>query len=291
MFMIPSAFDYMRPTSLAEATRLLASHADDAKILAGGHSLVPMMKLRLAAPKMLIDIGRLSELSGIHEENGTIVIGACTTHYALETSALLRQRCPLLTETAAAIGDVQVRNRGTIGGSIAHADPAADWPAAVLALDAEITLVHRAGTRTVKAANFFVDLLTTTMASNEILTEIRVPANAPRTGSAYLKVLQPASGFALTGVAAQITLGTNNVLQRVAVGITGVGNKPFRASATESALQGQIATPEALTQAAAHAVEGIDALGDIHASAEYRLHLARVYTKRALQTALARAQG
>jgi carbon-monoxide dehydrogenase medium subunit len=291
MFMIPSAFDYMRPTSLAEATRLLASHADDAKILAGGHSLVPMMKLRLAAPKILIDIGRLSELSGIREENGTIVIGACTTHYALETSALLRQRCPLLAETAAAIGDVQVRNRGTIGGSIAHADPAADWPAAVLALDAEMTLVHRAGTRTVKAADFFVDLLTTAMASNEILTEIRVPANASRTGSAYLKVLQPASGFALTGVAAQVTLGTNNALQRVAVGITGVSNTPFRASVTESALQGQAATPEALTQAAARAVEGIEAQGDIHASAEYRLHLARVYTKRALQTAITRAQG
>jgi carbon-monoxide dehydrogenase medium subunit len=281
----------MRPTSLAEATRLLASHADDAKILAGGHSLVPMMKLRLASPKILIDIGRLSELSGIHADNGTIVIGACTTHYALETSALIRQRCPLLAETAAAIGDVQVRNRGTIGGSIAHADPAADWPAAVLALDAEITLAHRAGTRTVKAADFFVDLLTTAMASNEILTEIRLPANAPRTGSAYLKVLQPASGFALTGVAAQVTLGANNVLQRVAVGITGVGSKAFRAQATESALQGQAATPEALAQAASRAVEGIDALGDIHASADYRLHLARVYTKRALQTALARAQG
>ena len=289
--MIPSAFDYMRPTSLAEATRLLASHADDAKILAGGHSLVPMMKLRLTAPKMLIDIGRLSELSGIHEDNGTIVIGACTTHYALETSVLLRQRCPLLAETAAAIGDVQVRNRGTIGGSVAHADPAADWPATVLALDAEITLAQRAGTRTVKAADFFVDLLTTAMASNEILTEIRLPANAPRTGSAYLKVPQPASGFALTGVAAQVTLGANNVLQRVAVGITGVGSKAFRARATESALQGQAATPEALAQAASHAVEGIDALGDIHASAEYRLHLARVYTKRALQTALTRAQG
>jgi carbon-monoxide dehydrogenase medium subunit len=230
-------------------------------------------------------------LSGIREENGTIVIGACTTHYALETSALLRQRCPLLAETAAAIGDVQVRNRGTIGGSIAHADPAADWPAAVLTLDAEMTLVHRAGTRTVKAADFFVDLLTTAMASNEILTEIRVPANASRTGSAYLKVLQPASGFALTGVAAQVTLGTNNTLQRVAVGITGVSNTPFRASVTESALQGQVATPEALTQAAARAVEGIETLGDIHASAEYRLHLARVYTKRALQTALTRAQG
>ncbi|HEY7495718.1 MAG TPA: xanthine dehydrogenase family protein subunit M [Candidatus Tectomicrobia bacterium] len=289
--MTPSVFDYLRPTSLAEATRLLASHADDAKILAGGHSLLPMMKLRLSAPKILIDIGRLSELSGIHEENGTLVIGACTTHYAAETSALLRQRCPLLAETAAAIGDVQVRNRGTIGGSIAHADPAADWPAAVLALEAQIDLVHRAGRRTVSAADFFVDLLTTAMESHEILTAIRVPANAPRTGGAYLKVPQPASGFALTGVAAQVTLGANNTVQNVAVGITGVSSKPFRASATENALRGQTATPEAVAQAAARATDGVEALADIHASEEYRLHLARVYTRRALQRAIERAQG
>jgi aerobic carbon-monoxide dehydrogenase medium subunit len=258
--MTPSVFDYLRPTSLAEATRLLASHADDAKILAGGHSLLPMMKLRLSAPKILIDIGRLSELSGIHEDNGTLVIGACTTHYAAETSALLRQRCPLLAETAAAIGDVQVRNRGTIGGSIAHADPAADWPAAVLALEAQINLVHRAGTRTVNAADFFVDLLTTAMESHEILTAIRVPASPPRTGGAYLKVPQPASGFALTGVAAQVTLGANNTVQRVAVGITGVSSKPFRASATENALRGQTATPEAVAQAATRATDGVEAL-------------------------------
>jgi carbon-monoxide dehydrogenase medium subunit len=281
----------LRPTSVAEAARLLASHADDAKILAGGHSLLPMMKLRLSSPKILIDIGRLSELSGIHEENGTLVIGACTTHYAAETSALLQQRCPLLAETAAAIGDVQVRNRGTIGGSIVHADPAADWPAAVLALEAHITLVHRAGTRTVSAADFFVDLLTTAMESHEILTAIRVPANPPRTGGAYLKVPQPASGFALTGVAAQVTLGANNTLQRVAVGITGVSSKPFRASATENALRGQTATPEAVAQAAARATDGVEALADIHASEEYRLHLARVYTRRALQQAIARVQG
>jgi carbon-monoxide dehydrogenase medium subunit len=255
--MIPAAFDYMRPTSLAEATRLLASHADDAKILAGGHSLVPMMKLRLATPKILIDIGRLAELSGIHEENGTIVIGACTTHYAAETSALLQQRCPLLTETAAAIGDVQVRNRGTIGGSVAHADPAADWPAAILALDAQIKLVHRAGTRLVKASDFFVEMLTTAMESHEILTEIQVPANPARTGGAYLKVPQPASGFALA----------------------------------ERALQGQRATSEAVAQAAVRATDGVEALEDIHASAEYRLHLARTYTKRALQQAIERAQG
>src|SRR6266705_6641373 len=154
--MIPAAFDYQRPTSLAEAVRLLAAHADDAKILAGGHSLVPMMKLRLATPTLLIDIGRLSELSGIREQNGTLIIGAGTTHYAVASSALLQQRCPLLTETAAAIGDVQVRNRGTIGGSIAHADPAADWPAAVLALDAEIVAVGAKGDRVDKAADFFV---------------------------------------------------------------------------------------------------------------------------------------
>ena len=288
--MIPSAFEYLRPTSLAEATRLLARHADEAKILAGGHSLLPMMKLRLANPGIVIDIGRLSELHGIHEENGMIIIGACTTHYAAESSPILQQRCPLMAETAAAIGDVQVRNCGTVGGSVAHADPAADWPAAVLALEAQITLASNNGSRTIGAADFFVDMLTTTMESNEILTEIRVPANPPSTGSAYLKVAQPASGFALTGVAAQVTLGADNTVQQVVVGITGVDSRPFRASATENALRGQAATEAAISQAAALATEGAEALEDIHASPEYRLHLARVYTKRALLKAVERAQ-
>jgi len=289
--MIPAAFDYRRPTSLAEAARLLAAHADEAKILAGGHSLVPMMKLRLANPTLLIDIGRLSELSGIREQSGRLIIGAGTTHQAVASSALVQQRCPLLAETAALIGDVQVRNRGTIGGSLAHADPAADWPAAVLALGAQIKLIHASGERMVPATDFFVDLLTTAMESREILTEIHVPANAPRTGGAYLKVAQPASGFALTGVAAQVTLGANNTVQSVAVGITGVSDKAFRASATERALRGQAATAEAVAQAAAQATDGVEAQGDIHASAEYRLHLTRVYTGRALQRAIERAQG
>ena len=289
--MIPAAFDYRRPTSLAEAARLLAAHADDAKILAGGHSLVPMMKLRLANPTLLIDIGRLSELSGIREQSGTLIIGAGTTHHTVASSALVQQRCPLLAETAAAIGDVQVRNRGTIGGSLAHADPAADWPAAVLALGAQIKLIQAGGERLVRATDFFVDLLTTAMESREILTEIHVPANPPRTGGAYLKVAQPASGFALTGVAAQVTLGANNTVQSVAVGVTGVSDKAFRASATERALQGQAATADAVTQAAARATDGIEAQGDIHASAEYRLHLTRVYTQRALQRAIEHAQG
>ena len=288
--MIPSAFEYLRPTSLAEATRLLAAHPDDAKILSGGHSLIPMMKLRLASPSVLIDIGRLDELRGIREEDGTIVLGANTTHYDAESSALLQQRCPLMSETAAAIGDVQVRNAGTIGGSIAHADPAADWPAAVLALDAQITLVNNSGSRTVGATDFFLELLTTAMESDEILTEIRVPANPPRTGSAYLKVAQPASGFALTGVAAQVTLGSDNTVQQVAVAVTGVDNTAFRASATENALRGQAATEAAIEQAANLATEGVEGTDDIHASAEYRLHLTRVYTKRALLQAVQRAQ-
>ena len=288
--MIPSAFDYQRPTSLAEAVRLLASRADDAKILAGGHSLVPTMKLRLANPALLIDIGRIPELSGMREQDGRLIIGSCTTHYALESSSLVQQRCPLLAETAAAIGDVQVRNRGTIGGSIAHADPAADWPAAILALGAQIKLVHSNGERLVQATDFFVDLFTTAMENREILTEIHVPVASPRTGSAYLKVAQPASGFALTGVAAQVTLGANDTVQNVAVGVTGVGNVVYRASATEQALQGQRATAEAIANAASMATEGAEALEDIHASADYRLHLARVYAKRALQRAVERAR-
>lgn len=289
--MIPAAFDYRRPTSLAEAALLLAAHADDAKILAGGHSLVPMMKLRLANPTLLIDIGRLSELSGIREQSGTLIIGAGVTHYAVAASALVQRRCPLLAETAAAIGDVQVRNRGTIGGSLAHADPAADWPAAILAVGAQLKLIHAGGERTVSATDFFVDLLTTAMESREILTEIQVPVPPPRSGGAYRKVAQPASGFALTGVAAQVTLGANNTVQAVAVGITGVSAKAFRASATERALQGQGATAEAVAQAAARSTDGVEAQGDIHASAEYRLHLTRVYTQRALQQAIERAQG
>ena len=288
--MIPAAFDYRRPTSLAEAVQLLAVHADEAKILAGGHSLVPMMKLRLAMPALVIDIGRLSELRGIREHNGTLIIGAGTTQHDAEVSPLLQQHCPLLAETAATVGDVQVRNRGTVGGSIAHADPAADWPAAILAVGARLKLVRAGGERLVDAADFFVDMLTTVMDSQEILTEIHVPVNPPRTGGAYLKVAQPASGFALTGVAAQVTLGADQTVQRVAVGITGVSGKAYRAHVTEQVLQGQAATAATVAQAAEQATAGVEALGDLHASAEYRLHLTRVYTKRALQQALERAQ-
>src|SRR5947209_7298435 len=199
--MIPAPFDYVAPATLNEAVGLLTQHQDDAKILAGGHSLIPAMKLRLAQPALLIDIGRIKDLAYINEDGGGLRIGAMTTHYQLESNARLKEICPLLPECAASIGDVQVRNKGTIGGSLAHADPAADWPAAILALDAELIAVSAQGERAIKAQDFFVDMLTSALEPNEILREIRIRLPQGRTGQAYVKVPQPASGFAVVGVA------------------------------------------------------------------------------------------
>jgi carbon-monoxide dehydrogenase medium subunit len=279
--MYPAPFEYKRPATVDEAIALLARHGDDAKLLAGGHSLIPAMKLRLARPAVIVDIGRIANMSYIRETGGAIAIGAMTTHGEIESSTLLRDRSPLLAETAAHIGDLQVRNKGTIGGSLAHADPAADYPAPILALDAEIDLAGPRGTRTVTAGAFFVDLLQTAIAPDEILTEIRVPATAKTV--AYEKTEQKASGFALAGVA--VVIGADGVR----VGITGVAAKAYRATAVEQALAGQ-RTPSAsaIAAAASRAAEGIDALGDIHASPEFRAHLAEVNTRRAIERALAR---
>jgi carbon-monoxide dehydrogenase medium subunit len=276
--MIPSAFDYFRPQTLDEALALLARR-QDAKILAGGHSLIPAMKLRLAQPETIIDLGRLSGLSYIREQDGRIAIGAMTTHGEIEFSALLRDQCPLLTEVAAQIGDAQVRNKGTLGGSLVHADPAADWPAAILALDAELEIAGSNGRRTVKSAEFFVDMMQTSLLPGEILCEIRVPPT-PRS-VAYVKFAQKASGFAIAGVAAVV----NKARKTLSVGITGVAAKPYRASAVENALRGASLTPPAIDRAADRAAEGVDPLNDIHASAEFRAHLARVNTRRALHLA------
>jgi aerobic carbon-monoxide dehydrogenase medium subunit len=280
--MYPANFDYARPSTVDEAIALLTQHGDDAKLLAGGHSLIPAMKLRLAQPRMVVDLARIAGLSYIREASGRIAIGAMTTHADVEGSGLLREKCPLLPETAAHIGDMQVRNRGTIGGSLVHADPAADYPAAILALEAEIVLVGPRGTRTVQAADFFVDLLQTATAPDEILTEIRVPTTSKAV--AYVKTEQKASGFALAGVAAVVTP------QGVRVGVTGVAAKAYRATAVEQALGGQhTPAPEAVKRAAAHAADGVDTLGDIHASPDFRAHLACVNTERAIQRALQRA--
>ncbi|HYV24818.1 MAG TPA: xanthine dehydrogenase family protein subunit M [Pyrinomonadaceae bacterium] len=280
--MIPAQFDYARANTLDEALNLLAQN-EDAKILAGGHSLIPAMKLRLTQPPLLVDIGRIKDLSYIREEDGQIRIGAMTTHYQIESSDLLKAICPLLPECASHIGDMQVRNKGTIGGSLAHSDPAADWPAAILALNAELVAVSKNGERTIKADNFFVDLLTTALEPGEILREIRLNKNG--THQAYVKMPHPASGFAVVGVAANLIVNGSNECQSASIGITGVSSKAYRASAVESALNGASLNEGTIQGAAAHATDGEDVNGDLFASADYRRHLAEVFTRRAIQAA------
>ncbi|HZS48751.1 MAG TPA: xanthine dehydrogenase family protein subunit M [Blastocatellia bacterium] len=283
--MIPASFDYHRPTSIEETLSLLSKFGDDAKILSGGHSLVPAMKLRLAQPGVIIDIGKVPGMSEIRQDGDAIVIGALVTHYQVESSDLVKRLCPLLAQTAEQIGDVQVRNRGTIGGSLAHSDPAADYPAAMLALGAEITAVGPKGKRTIKADDFFVDMLTTALEPNEILTEIRVPA----TGSnkvAYLKVPQSASGFAIVGVAVNLTTNGNSDCKSARIGITGLSARAFRANGVESGLAGKALDAPTIKSASSKAADGQDPLSDIHASGDYRAHLARVYTQRAIEQAL-----
>ena len=280
--MIPAAFEYFRPQTLEEAVALLNQHGDAAKILGGGHSLIRAMHLRLAQPGIVIDLGRITDLNYIRERDGKIAIGAMTTHYELEVSVPLRETCPLLAELAAQIGDVQVRNRGTLGGSLAHADPAADWPAAILALGAEMEVLGPKGLRQIPAKRFFVDLFQTALQPNEILREIRVPVTAKSV--AYVKTAQRASGFAIAGVAVVI----NSAAKTVSVGVTGVAAKPYRATSVETKLEGQPLAPEIIFAAAQKAANRIEPLNDIHASAEYRAHLAKVNTQRALQLAASR---
>ncbi len=287
--MIPSNFEYFAPTTVNDAVNLLAQHGEDCKVLAGGHSLLPAMKLRLTQIPIVIDIGRISDLSYIKIDGGMIRIGAMTTHGAIAASDQIKQHCPLLAECGAQVGDQQVRNRGTMGGSLVHADPAADWPAAALALNAELVLTSASGERVVPAAAFFVDMLTTAAQANELLTEIRVPMPAQPKASAYLKVAQAASGFAIVGVAVQLEMNGTTV-KSVSIGITGLAPKAYRASSVEAALTGAVLDEGAISAAAAHAdADASDAMGDIHASEDYRRHLARVYTKRAVQAAAAKA--
>src|SRR5947207_5378654 len=287
--MIPAQFDYARANSLEEALTLLAQD-EDAKILAGGHSLIPAMKLRLTQPPLLVDIGRIKDLSYVREENGQLRIGAATTHYQIESSDLLKKICPLLPDCASHIGDVQVRNKGTIGGSVAHSDPAGDWPAAVIALNAELVVASKHGERTIKADDFFVDLLTTALEPGEILREIRISKPHGRAGQAYVKMHHPASGFAVVGVAANLSLDGDSGCQLASVGITGVSSKAYRAAAVESGLTGRTLDDKTIAEAAARATEGIDVNGDLFASEDFRRHLAQVFTKRALSAARERAR-
>lgn len=287
--MYPAQFDYHAPSTVSEAISLLGRLGDDAKLLAGGHSLVPMMKLRLARPKHLVDLRKVPGLSGIREDGGTISIGALTTHYALESSSLLKQKCPLLAEIAGQIGDPQVRNMGTIGGSLAHADPAADFPAAVLALGAELVAEGPKGMRTIKADGFFKGILTTALQPSEILVEIQVPACGVETSCAYAKFPHPASRFAVVGVAAVLTIDGKGACSRAGVGITGAGTRATRAKGVEAALVGKTLDGGVIQAAAEKAAEGVDVQADLQGSVEYKTHLLKVHARRAIETALSRA--
>lgn len=281
--MYPSQFDYFRPASVQEAIGLLGDHPD-AKILAGGHSLVPALKLRLAAPSALVDIGRIAELSGIKVANGAATIGAMTTYRQLQESDELKTAFPIIAETANVVGDPAVRSRGTLGGALAHSDPAADFPATMLALNASVKAVGPNGERTIGIDDLFVDLFTTSLDPSEVLTEISIPAAPAGAGSSYQKHAHPASGYAVVGVAAVIAVSGGKV-SSVRIGVTGAGAKATRATAAEGILQGNALTADLIAQAAATAADGIDLNSDIYASADYRGHLVKVLTKRAITAA------
>ncbi|HZE35938.1 MAG TPA: xanthine dehydrogenase family protein subunit M [Candidatus Eisenbacteria bacterium] len=285
--MYPAQFEYHKASTVKEALDLLGKYKDEAKLLAGGHSLLPAMKLRLAQPKHLIDIGKVAGLSGVKEEGGTLVIGAMTTHYAIESSALLKSKCPLLPEVAGHIGDPMVRNMGTIGGSLAHADPAADWPAAAIALSADLVAEGPKGKRTIKADDFFKGLLTTALADDEILTEIRVPAAQANVKSAYAKFPHPASRFAVVGVAAVLTMDGGKI-SKASIGITGAGSKAVRAKGVEAAIAGKAADAASIQAAAEKGADGVDVQPDLQGSEEYKKHLLKVFSKRAIEAAAAK---
>ncbi len=286
--MYPAPFEYHVARSVDEAIALLGEHGDDAKLLAGGHSLLPLMKLRFAQPRHLIDLRRIPGLAGIRQADGAIVIGATTTHWMLQSSDLLRATLPILAEAASQIGDPQVRNMGTIGGSLSHADPGADLPAVMLAVSAEMTAVGPKGSRTIAAKDFFVGLLTSALASNEVLTQIRIPLPEGHTGGAYVKHAHPASGYALAGVAAVVTLRDGSV-QRARVAVTGAGTRPVRASATEEALAGTALDAATLDHASELAAQGLDLRADLQGPEAYKAQLVRVAARRALAKAGERA--
>jgi carbon-monoxide dehydrogenase medium subunit len=287
---VPVAFDYHVATTVDEAVVLLQQYGDDAKVLAGGHSLLPTMKLRLAQPAHLIDIGRIQGLAYIREENGAVAVGALTTYAMLEKSELVRRYFPMLAEGVPLIGDQQVRNRGTIGGSIAHSDPSADMPGMVLALKAEIVTHGPKGQRTIKADDFFVGTFETALEPGEVVTEIRFPIPAAHTGSAYEKLANKASHYAVAGCAAVVALDGDGTCSAASVVITGAASKTTRASAVEAALVGKKLDEATIAEAASHAADGLDLLEDIHGSKAYRGQMSAVMARRAITRAAERAQ-
>lgn len=286
--MAAAKFDYHAPSSVEEALNLLSGN-DDAKILAGGHSLIPMMKTGLAAPETLIDLGRVGGLSYVNESDGSLSIGAMTTYQELATSDAVASNAAVLGEAAASVADPQVRNMGTIGGSLAHADPAGDLPAVAVALNAELVATSGSGERTISADDFFIDLFTTALEPDEILTEIRIPALGSNTGAAYAKMANKASHYAIVGVAAVVSVDGSGNCTSARIGVTGAGASASRAEESESRLVGSSLDDAAIFSAAGHAADGIELNEDIHASAEYREHLTKVFALRAIRSAVERA--
>jgi carbon-monoxide dehydrogenase medium subunit len=283
---IPTAFEYHRAKSVDDALKAMAAAGGNGKFVAGGHSLVPLMKLRLSEPGTLIDIARIPELSGVREKGGQIEIGAATVHHAVATSKLLQDRCPIVSDAAATIGDTQVRNRGTIGGSLAHADPSADLPAVMVALDAEIQLQSASDSRTVKATDFFQGLFTVDLQPGEIITAIRF---APVKSAAYAKLYQKASHYAIVGTAAVLDVKSGKI-ESARIGLTGATTHAVRLSKLEKTLAGQATTPDAVGKVTTGAgAEVADINADIHASGEYRRAMVGVFAKRAILAAVARA--
>jgi carbon-monoxide dehydrogenase medium subunit len=283
--MVPGSFEYFAPRTLGAAIKILGDHRDDVKILSGGQSLLPLMKMRLSKPGFIVDIGRIPDLDSIVEADNSLIIGALVTHAEIESSDLLKSKCPLLPKTATTIADVQVRNRGTIGGSIAHADPAGDWPAAIVALDAEIKIVGPRGERWVKCGEFFLGLLMSVLEPDEIVTAIKVPVTGTDK-TAYLKAAPRSSGFAVVGVAVRLAIDSAGNCSRAAIGITGVTDKAYRPERVEQMLTGKRLDSAIVQQAAAEACRNVEPIEDINGSAEYRKQLTEVYVARAIETAL-----
>lgn len=280
--MYPTQFEYQRPSSVQQAVAILAGDPE-AKVLAGGHSLIPAMKLRLAMPGTIVDIGRIDGLSGISVNNDGATIGAMTTYVEIEDSSELSTAFPIIAETVRIVGDPSVRSRGTLGGSLAHSDPAADFTAVMLALDASVKVIGSSGEREISADDLFVDLLTTSLEPDEILTSISIPA-LNGAGGAYEKHAHPASGYAVVGVAAVVKIDGGSITS-ARVAVTGATSKATRATATEQALVGKPADADTIAAAAAIAAEGLEINGDVYASADYRAHLVTVHTRRALTRA------